>query len=177
MHLHRFLPAKIKQAIHRSVAALGYQIQKTPASSLGFLRRIPRRSTKEDALIRKAKAHLIESEMPEARRYQPLEIAGEFSRSLERELDLAIEARNLERIGASFEGDPHIVIPKVYREWTSEIMNVQQHIDGIPGTDLANEIVILGAHLDSWDPGVGALDDGAGVAIMMGVVMAAAICS
>jgi carboxypeptidase Q len=39
----------------------------------------------------------------------------------------------------------------------------------IPGTDRASEIVILGAHLDSWDPGVGALDDGAGVAIMMGV--------
>ncbi len=39
----------------------------------------------------------------------------------------------------------------------------------IPGTDRADEIVILGAHLDSWDPGVGALDDGAGVAIMMGV--------
>jgi carboxypeptidase Q len=39
----------------------------------------------------------------------------------------------------------------------------------IPGTDLANEIVILAAHLDSWDPGVGAIDDGAGVAIMMGV--------
>jgi carboxypeptidase Q len=39
----------------------------------------------------------------------------------------------------------------------------------IPGTDRAHEIVILGAHLDSWDPGVGAIDDGAGVAIMMGV--------
>jgi carboxypeptidase Q len=39
----------------------------------------------------------------------------------------------------------------------------------IPGTDRANEIVILGAHLDSWDPGVGAIDDGTGVAIMMGV--------
>ena len=39
----------------------------------------------------------------------------------------------------------------------------------IPGTDRAGEIVILGAHLDSWDPGVGAIDDGAGVAIMMGV--------
>ncbi|HTU64919.1 MAG TPA: M20/M25/M40 family metallo-hydrolase [Steroidobacteraceae bacterium] len=38
----------------------------------------------------------------------------------------------------------------------------------IPGTDLADQVVILGAHLDSWDPGVGALDDGAGVAIMMG---------
>jgi len=41
-------------------------------------------------------------------------------------------------------------------------------IGEIPGTDRAGEIVILGAHLDSWDPGVGAIDDGAGVAIMMG---------
>lgn len=36
----------------------------------------------------------------------------------------------------------------------------------LPGTDLAEEIVLLGAHLDSWDLGVGALDDGAGVAIV-----------
>jgi hypothetical protein len=35
----------------------------------------------------------------------------------------------------------------------------------IPGTDLADEIVLLGAHLDSWDLGTGALDDGAGCAI------------
>src|SRR3954471_3207729 len=43
-------------------------------------------------------------------------------------------------------------------------------IGEIPGTDRADEIVILGAHLDSWDPGVGAIDDGAGVAITMGAV-------
>ena len=42
----------------------------------------------------------------------------------------------------------------------------------IPGSDLAQEIVILGAHLDSWDPGVGAIDDGAGVGIVMGVANA-----
>ena len=42
-------------------------------------------------------------------------------------------------------------------------------VGDIPGTDKADEIVILGAHLDSWDPGVGAIDDGAGVAIVMGV--------
>jgi Zn-dependent M28 family amino/carboxypeptidase len=41
-------------------------------------------------------------------------------------------------------------------------------IGEIPGTGRADEIVILGAHLDSWDPGVGAIDDGAGVAIIMG---------
>jgi ubiquinone biosynthesis protein len=82
-------------------------------------------------------AELIESEIPEARRYQPVEIAGQFARSLERELDLAVEARNMERIGKNFEGDPFIVIPKVYREWSSETMNVQEHVTGIPGTDLA----------------------------------------
>jgi ubiquinone biosynthesis protein len=82
-------------------------------------------------------AELIESEIPEARRYQPAEIAGQFARSLERELDLAVEARNMERMAKHFEGDPFIVIPRVYREWSSESMNVQEHVAGVPGTDLA----------------------------------------
>jgi ubiquinone biosynthesis protein len=82
-------------------------------------------------------ASLIESEIPEARRYQPAEIAAQFARSLERELDLAVEARHVERLAKNFAGDPHIVIPKVFAEWTSEVMNVQEHVDAIPGTDLA----------------------------------------
>ncbi len=36
----------------------------------------------------------------------------------------------------------------------------------LPGSDLAHEIVLIGAHLDSWDLGLGAIDDGAGVAIV-----------
>ena len=35
--------------------------------------------------------------------------------------------------------------------------------------DLANQVVILAAHLDSWDLGTGAIDDGAGVAIVTAV--------
>jgi ubiquinone biosynthesis protein len=82
-------------------------------------------------------AQLIESEIPEARRYQPTEIAAQFARSLERELDLAVEARHVERLAKNFEGDPYIVIPKVYGEWTSEVVNVQEHVDAVPGTDVA----------------------------------------
>ncbi|HSP33970.1 MAG TPA: M20/M25/M40 family metallo-hydrolase [Thermoanaerobaculia bacterium] len=37
----------------------------------------------------------------------------------------------------------------------------------IRGTEHADEIVLLGAHLDSWDLGTGAIDDGAGVAMVM----------
>jgi Zn-dependent M28 family amino/carboxypeptidase len=40
-------------------------------------------------------------------------------------------------------------------------------IGEIPGAERANEIVLLGAHLDSWDLGQGAIDDGAGVAIVV----------
>jgi carboxypeptidase Q len=40
-------------------------------------------------------------------------------------------------------------------------------IGEIPGREKPEEIVLLGAHLDSWDLGTGALDDGAGCAIVM----------
>lgn len=40
-------------------------------------------------------------------------------------------------------------------------------IGEIPGRERPDEIVLLGAHLDSWDITPGALDDGAGVAIVV----------
>jgi carboxypeptidase Q len=40
----------------------------------------------------------------------------------------------------------------------------------IPGTDLKDQIVMLGGHLDSWQAGTGATDNGAGVAAAMEAV-------
>jgi len=40
----------------------------------------------------------------------------------------------------------------------------------IPGSDLKDEIVMLGGHLDSWHSGTGATDNGAGVAATMEAV-------
>jgi carboxypeptidase Q len=37
----------------------------------------------------------------------------------------------------------------------------------IPGREKAGEVVLIGAHLDSWDLGEGALDDGAGCGIVL----------
>lgn len=37
----------------------------------------------------------------------------------------------------------------------------------LPGSDLAKEVVILGAHIDSWDLGTGATDNGTGVVAIM----------
>jgi ubiquinone biosynthesis protein len=81
-------------------------------------------------------AHLVEREMPELRRYRPVELVGQLRASLERELDLATEARNMERFARNFADDVNILVPRVYSEWTSSTMNVQEHVEGIRGNDL-----------------------------------------
>jgi len=45
--------------------------------------------------------------------------------------------------------------------------NAYNTVAEIPGTDLKDEVVMLGAHLDSWHTGTGATDNAAGVAVMM----------
>src|SRR5262245_42849911 len=83
--------------------------------------------------------------MPEVRRYRPVQVVGQLRGSLERELDLAVEGRNTERFARNFADDLNILVPRVYWEWTSSTMNVQEHIEGIRGNDLA---AIDGAGLD-----------------------------
>jgi carboxypeptidase Q len=51
----------------------------------------------------------------------------------------------------------------------TEVNNV---VAEIRGRDLPNEIVIVGAHLDSWHPGTGAQDNGTGVATVLEVARA-----
>ncbi|MEJ2793088.1 AarF/UbiB family protein [Iodobacter sp. LRB] len=82
-------------------------------------------------------ASLMEFEFPESRRYQPVKIAEEFSKSLRRELNFSTEARNSERFAQNFKTHLDIVIPKVYWEWTSESLNVQSYIGGVAGNDLS----------------------------------------
>jgi ubiquinone biosynthesis protein len=78
-------------------------------------------------------AALAEQEWPELRPYQPLALVRQLGRSLRRELDLAGECHSAERIAANFAGQPDVVIPKVYWDWSGERVNVQQRIRGVPG--------------------------------------------
>jgi hypothetical protein len=44
----------------------------------------------------------------------------------------------------------------------------------IRGRERPDEVVVIGAHLDSWDLGTGAVDDGTGVAMVLGAMRAVA---
>lgn len=80
---------------------------------------------------------LIESEVEQAKRFQPGKIIGQFSKSLRAELDLAMEGRNTERFRRNFADDESIVFARIHWEHTSESVLVMDHIEGIPGNDLA----------------------------------------
>jgi ubiquinone biosynthesis protein len=82
-------------------------------------------------------ARLMEMEMPDMRRYRVVQIVSQLQRSLLRELDLAKEARNLETFAKHFEGDESVHIPQVYWQYCGEIVNVQEELIGIPGSQVA----------------------------------------
>ncbi|KAF1692462.1 2-polyprenylphenol 6-hydroxylase [Pseudoxanthomonas koreensis] len=82
-------------------------------------------------------AEIVEAQAPDLQRYRPREVVQQFAQSLRRELDFAAECRNAERIAANFAGHDGIVVPRVHWQWTSERLNVQDFVAGIPGPDLA----------------------------------------
>ena len=93
-----------------------------------------------DLRIMQHLARLAEHEIPDAHRYQPVMMLAQFRRSLRRELDLLMEAHNIDRFRTNFVGDASVHIPRVYWEHTSEILNVQEELLGIPGTHLKDAV-------------------------------------
>lgn len=55
-------------------------------------------------------------------------------------------------------------------EWQDKDPMGYNTVAEIPGSDLKDEIVMLGGHMDSWHAGTGATDNGAGVAVAMEAV-------
>lgn len=81
-------------------------------------------------------AKLASDNSMELRRYRPVELVRELKRSLTRELDFSIEARNADRIRNNLRGFKWLVVPRVYWALSSETLQVQQRIHGIPARAL-----------------------------------------
>ncbi|MDO9483932.1 MAG: AarF/UbiB family protein [Hydrogenophaga sp.] len=82
-------------------------------------------------------AAVAEAEIPSLKPYRPQQLVRELARSLKRELDLASECRNAERIATNLAPLPWIVVPKVHWQHTTERVNVQDFVGGVAGNDLA----------------------------------------
>jgi Zn-dependent M28 family amino/carboxypeptidase len=75
------------------------------------------------------------------------------------------DADQLERLTALGPVTVHVTLTPTERRDAQSVTVVGE----IEGRDKPDEIVLIGAHLDSWDLGTGAIDDGAGDAIVAGV--------
>lgn len=82
-------------------------------------------------------AHLLAESGSEWARFKPDEIVSYLANALREELDFVREAHNNDQIRQSFITSPDVVIPKVYWEWTSERLLVQEFIRGVNPTHAA----------------------------------------
>jgi carboxypeptidase Q len=70
------------------------------------------------------------------------------------------------------EGERVVLQMDIRNQWYEDDLTGYNVIGEIPGTDpqLQAQVVMLGAHLDSWHSGTGATDNGAGCIVMMEAV-------
>jgi len=82
------------------------------------------------------------------------------------QLVLAVEHYN--RIARMIEAGENVKMTvDLAVEWQDADPMGYNTVAELPGSDLKDEIVMLGGHMDSWHAGTGATDNGAGVAVAM----------
>ncbi len=85
-----------------------------------------------DISVMKQIAVLLERYLPTIRRYRPVEVVSEFSRVIYRELDMHIEATNIDRFKKMFAGDDRIQIPDIYWDYTTDEVLTMERLSGVP---------------------------------------------
>lgn len=74
-------------------------------------------------------AQLLESEIPESKRYYPVQMVQYFARSLEKETDLSAERRNMQHFARIYNQQQQIHIPQTYATYSNRQILVQEYID------------------------------------------------
>lgn len=81
---------------------------------------------------------------------------------------IVIAAEQYNRIARLLERDVPVQIElNAQNRFFDDTLDAFNILAEIPGTDRADELVMLGAHFDSWHAATGATDNAAGVAVMM----------
>lgn len=82
-------------------------------------------------------AKLAEKASADARRLRPVEVVGDYEKTIYDELDLLREAANASQLRRNFEDSPLLYVPQVYWELCRPKVLVMERIYGVQVTDLA----------------------------------------
>ena len=91
---------------------------------------------RNDFEILKGLARISEQRSTEARHLDILAMVEDYRRTMLRELDYEREARNTERFYKNFCNDDRVIIPRVFKEFSSPRVLVQEYIEGIKLSDI-----------------------------------------
>jgi len=80
---------------------------------------------------------VVERYVPAARVYNLGDLVDEFARWIDEELDFTTEARHAQRFYDNFGDYPHVVIPRVFWEYTTKRVVVFEEIEGVKIDDFA----------------------------------------
>jgi ubiquinone biosynthesis protein len=95
----------------------------------------PRQIEADIALLHQV-ARIVKSRVERLEFVDTVELVNEFARSIRRELDYRIEARNAETFRRNFAATDAVVIPKVYWTYSSERVLTLERIEGTQLADL-----------------------------------------
>ncbi|MFJ5428725.1 ABC1 kinase family protein [Pectobacterium actinidiae] len=79
-------------------------------------------------------AESIEEQNHRLARFRPVQLVLFLDTALTQELDFCYEAANYETAIAQFKTDPDVVIPMVYKDWSSSTLLVQDFLEGVSPT-------------------------------------------
>lgn len=92
-----------------------------------------------DVEILRELAGLVERYIPASQSIGPQVLVDEFERAVHQELDFRREATSIERFGTQFVDDDRIMVPRVYREYSTQKILTMEFVDGRPLADLLSE--------------------------------------
>jgi len=81
-------------------------------------------------------AYLIEQHVPEVALYDPVGLVKEFRRNIMRELNFTREGRTIERFAVNFAASETVYTPKIFWDYSGEIVLTLEYIPGIKISEL-----------------------------------------
>ena len=81
-------------------------------------------------------AYLIEQHVPTIAHYDPVSLVKEFRRNILRETNFTREGRTVDRFAVNFSESSTVYIPKIYWDYSGEIVLTMEYVQGIKISDL-----------------------------------------
>lgn len=85
-------------------------------------------------------ARLVTKHIPESQLYNPVGIVEEFAKAIRKELDFAVEGRNMDKFAKNFEDDPIVCVLRVYWDFSSKKILIMDFVKGTKVSELDEKL-------------------------------------